>query len=294
MHFRQLDASAGVQLCTMLFGLSAVLAKGLDIPASTIVAGRAAWAALTLSIVLLVLKRRLWVALTWRDLFHLSVNGVLLAGHWICFFTGVELGGVAVGTLGFACFPIFVSLIGWIFFQTPVSSRDIISMTLVVVGLLIISPSSLPSEENSMALLWAVAAGLSYAVIVLYNRHAGTVASPIQSSWLQCISCTIVVLPWGYPALTVMNASDFMHVMLIGVLCTGIAYSMLTFALKKIDAGKAAMIISLEPVWAIIFAAIWFGSFPGFKILGGGGLIIAAVLFSTLPRSGKLSTSATN
>jgi drug/metabolite transporter (DMT)-like permease len=268
----------------MLFGLSAVLAIGLELSASAIVAGRAIWAALTLTLVLLVIKPSQLGGWSRRDIHHLLVNGVLLAGHWICFFIGVEQGGVAVGTLGFACFPIFVSLLGWIFFNSAISKRDVFSILFVFAGLVIISPSSLGSEKNGYALIWAVVAGLSYAVIVLYNHHIETKASPIQSSWLQCITCAFITLPWGYPDLISMSSEDFIKIMTIGVLCTGIAYSLLTFSLRKINAGKAAIIIALEPVWAIFFSAIWFNTIPALNILIGGLLIITAVIFSSLPK----------
>lgn len=216
MDLRKFQALAGVQLCTMLFGLSAVLAKGLPLPVSAIVAGRAAWAVVTLSAVLL-LARRQWRRLSWRELSQLSINGLLLAGHWICFFTGVEQGGVAVGTLGFACFPLFVALIGRVIFATPITRRDVAAMVMVAVGLVVISPEALSAQGGGTALLWALAAGLSYAVIVLYNRHAKTGASPLQSAWLQCCACALATLPWGYSAIRSADGETLLHVILIGV-----------------------------------------------------------------------------
>jgi len=143
MRFIQFQASAGVQLCTLLFGLSAVLAKGLTLPVVDIVAGRALWATVTLAMILFILRRSQWARLSWRDGFHLSVNGMLLAGHWICFFIGVDQGGVAVGTLGFACFPVFVTLLGRLLFGTAISGRSVMAMILVIIGLFIISPQVL-------------------------------------------------------------------------------------------------------------------------------------------------------
>jgi drug/metabolite transporter (DMT)-like permease len=88
------------------------------------------------------------------------------------------------------------------------------------------------------ALLWALAAGLSYAVIVLYNRHAKTGALPLQSAWLQCCACALATLPWGYSAIRSADGETLLHVILIGVLCTGIAYSLLTFALQTSPQAK--------------------------------------------------------
>ncbi len=122
-------------------------------PVSAIVAGRAAWAVVTLSAVLL-LARRQWRRLS-GELSQLSINGLLLAGHWICFFTGVEQGGVAVGTLGFACFPLFVALIGRVIFATPITRRDVAAMVMVAVGLVVISPEALSAQGGNRAAVGA-------------------------------------------------------------------------------------------------------------------------------------------
>lgn len=281
---KNMKASAGIHLCTMLFGLSAVLAKDLSASALSIVAGRALFAAMTLLCVLVWTRTGFCRGVTRRDLFHYMMNGALLALHWLCFFTGVEQGGVAVGTLGFACFPVFVSLLGWCLFRSHVGLRDVLAMCLVTAGLFIISPDVMGLEGDYSALLWALAAGASYAAIVLYNNHAKTSGTPLESSFFQCCFCAILAIPAGAEGLLKSDFSSITHIILIGVICTGVAYSMLTYALRHVDAGKAAVIISLEPVWAIMFSIMWFGSAPDVRTFLGGGVIIAAVIVSALPR----------
>lgn len=280
---KNMKSTASIHVCTMLFGLSAVLAEAVSVSASAIVAGRALFAALTLLLILACTNSEIIKGLTRRDIFHYTVNGALLALHWVCFFTGVEQGGVAVGTLGFACFPVFVSLFGWCLFRTRVSGRDVLAMLLVAAGLLIISPGILEGNGDHSALFWALAAGGSYAIIVLYNQKAATSGTPLQSSLLQCLVCASVALPAGAQGLIKMDVTMLIHIVLIGVVCTGVAYSLLTYALKYVDAGKAAVIISLEPVWAIAFSVLWSGILPDSRTIYGGCVIIIAVIISAMP-----------
>lgn len=51
--------------------------------------------------------------------------------------------------------------------------------------------------------------------------------------------------------------------------------------LQAVPLSKAAVVITLEPVWAILFAAL-LGTVPPVSVLIGGGLIIAAVTARTL------------
>ena len=280
-------ALAAIHLSTMLFGLSAVIAKQLSVSATVIVAGRAVSAALTLFVILMFSRRKIIRGLTAKDAIHSMISGGLLALHWICFFIGVEKGGVAVGTLGFACFPVFVSLFGWCIFRLPVAAGDIVAILLLIIGLVIISPGLMQGSSNNSALLWALAAGGSYAIIVLYNNHVHTEGSPLQSSFIQCVGCALVTLPVSYETLTQINALSVFYIGLIGVLCTGIAYSMLTYALRYLNAGKAAVIITLEPVWAILFSVLWFRVMPDLKILVGGCVMLTAVIISELSSRNK-------
>ncbi|PRD13650.1 DMT family transporter [Pantoea coffeiphila] len=274
-------AAVGVQVCTMLFGLSAVIAKDLSLPASTIVAGRALWAAISLGLLVILFRRNDWNRLSLRETGHLLINGALLAGHWLCFFYGIVEGGVAVGTLGFASFPVFVSLLEKTFFNKPITPLKVWCTALIAAGLLIISPDIFDSSQLGSGLAWSLAAGFSYALIVLYNRHTASNASSIQASFIQFISCATVTFPWGYSSLISIDYTNFLGLMLLGVICTAVAYTFLIFAIKKVEAGKAAIIISLEPVWAIFFAAIWLHEVPTIQTFIGGSMVISAVIISS-------------
>jgi drug/metabolite transporter (DMT)-like permease len=80
-----------------------------------------------------------------------------------------------------------------------------------------------------------------------------------------------------------MDVTMLIHIVLNGVVCTGVAYSLLTYALKYVDAGKAVVIISLELVWPIAFSVLWFAILPDSRTIYGGCVIIIAVIISAMP-----------
>ena len=73
--------------------------------------------------------------------------------------------------------------------------------------------------------------------------------------------------------------------------CTGLAYTMLIHALERVKAQTAAIVICMEPVYAIALAWLVFGTAPGAGVLLGGALVIGAVLLSTLSRTGNSSAA---
>lgn len=51
------------------------------------------------------------------------------------------------------------------------------------------------------------------------------------------------------------------------------------------EARTAGIVIALEPVYAIAFAAILFAQYPSARALAGGALIIGAIVWSGLRRA---------
>ena len=47
-----------------------------------------------------------------------------------------------------------------------------------------------------------------------------------------------------------------------------------------LKARSAGIVIALEPVYAIIFAAILFAQYPGMRALIGGAIMIGAIVWS--------------
>ena len=86
-----------------LFGFAGVFGKWIAWEPVAIVLGRTTVAAVFLAF---FVRYRLG---SWRPPSWVSVpNGVILAVHWVAFFTAIKVSTVAIGLLGYASFPLFV------------------------------------------------------------------------------------------------------------------------------------------------------------------------------------------
>ena len=126
---------------TVLFGLSGIFGKLCACSPAMLVCGRAFFAVGALSLLCLARRHAPWQGLRCRDLAGLALSGTLLTVHFVTFFMGIQLGGVAVGTLGFACFPAFTTLFEALAYREKPSGREYACMFLVSCGLVLITPS---------------------------------------------------------------------------------------------------------------------------------------------------------
>ena len=292
-HVSALAAAHGA---AVLFGLTGILGALIRFDAVAITAGRAGFAATALLVLALVQRRPLRQGLGRRRTGILLVSGLLLAVHWITFFLAVKVGGVAVATLGFASFPAFIALLDVVLFRERIGRAEGMMLSLVTLGLVLVTPSFDVGDQGTAGLLWGLASGLSFAGLAICNRRGNRGMDAIQVAFWQNLVVALLVLPLlglslappqvarsQAPSSLVTGAAaidwaSWFWLAVLGVLCTGLAHTLFVKSLESLDARSAGMIIALEPVYAIACAWWLFGEEPSGRMLVGASLIILATV----------------
>lgn len=184
--------------------------------------------------------------------------GTLLVAHWVTFFIGIKVGGVAVATLGFAAFPAFVALFESLMFRERLMGTEYVLIALVSLGLILVTPEVDFTASATQGLLWGIVSGLTYAMLTLGNRKVAATLSGVQVNWWESLSVMLCLLPFAVGDVSSVPILDWVWIACLGLLCTGLSYSLFINALRVINARTSAMIIALEPVYAIavVLAAV--------------------------------------
>ena len=262
---------------TVLFGISGIFGKLCQCSAIDLVCGRALIAVAALGCICLVQHNPPWKNVTTRDLAGLAVSGVLLTAHFVTFFMGIKLGGVAVGTLGFACFPAFTAIFEAITYRERPSSRELQCIAMVSIGLVCLTPSFSLTNTATHGLLWGICSAGVYGLVAIANRHFAGGMSGMHTCWWQNLVIIFCLLPFAAFDLVDLAPLDWLWIACLGLLCTALAYSLYVSSLTVLKARQAAIIITLEPVYAILVAWLLFADTPGMGVVLGGALILGAV-----------------
>ncbi len=262
---------------TVLFGISGIFGKLCQCSAIDLVWGRAVVAVAALGCICLIRRDPPWHGIAVRDLTGLAVSGILLTLHFVTFFMGIKLGGIAVGTLGFACFPAFTALFEAIAYRERPSARELQCIGMVSIGLVCLTPSFSLADTATHGLLWGIVSAAVYGLVAIANRHFAGGMSGMQTCWWQNTVIIICLLPFAATDVPGIAALDWLWIICLGLLCTALAYSLYVSSLTALKARQAAVIITLEPVYAIIAAWLLFNDAPGLGIFAGGALILGAV-----------------
>jgi len=275
-------ALVSIHLAAVLFGLTGIFGELIQADALIITAGRAGFAVVTL-----------WGFMRWyrispvaniqtRSAIALIVAGLMLAIHWVTFFIAVKIGGVAIATLGFASFPAFITLFEWLVLRERVRAHEWIVLTLVSGGLAMVTPSLSFSDGATVGLAWAIASGLSFAAFTVINRRAARKLVAYQVAFWENLVVLLATLPFCWTAFGNIGWLDWLWLAMLGIFCTALSHYLMVSSMKVLQARSAGIVIALEPVYAILFAALLFGQYPGIRALIGGTIMIGAIVWSGL------------
>ncbi|MGE8359034.1 DMT family transporter [Pseudomonas sp.] len=273
-------ALLAIHLGALLFGLSGIFGKLAQTTPLAIVAGRALFAVAALALFAQLFAPSRGNRPTVRQLGLLALGGLLLGSHWMTFFEAVKVSGVAIATLGFASFPAFTVLLEGLLFRERTRPSEYLMVTLVCIGLVLVTPTFDLGSEATIGLLWAVLSGLLFALLSLLNRASTRGLDPVQAALCQNLTVLLCFMPFAWPLLPSVALLDWLWLAMLGVFCTGLAHSLFVASLRVLKARTAAVIFALEPVYGIVFAWWLFHEIPTLRMLAGGALIILAIFYS--------------
>jgi drug/metabolite transporter (DMT)-like permease len=275
-----------LHLAVMLFGFSAVLGQFVSAPAVIIAGGRVIFSSITLLIFSLVTKASLKLR-SKKDYGIALFTGVVLAVHWTTFFQSIQSSSVAIGTITFSAFPLFLTFLEPLVFHEKLKFRSVISALVLLLGVGITIPSFSLENETTIGIVWGLISALAYGVMSLSNRYL----SGFYESRTICLyeqgTAAVVLLPALFLLQVQWTVENVVGIAAIGLVCTAIAHSLYVAAQRNVKAQTAGVISGMETVYGILFAFMFLGEVPGVRELIGGAIILGVAVFSSLTSSKK-------
>lgn len=267
-----------------LFGVSGIFGYLIIADSVTISMGRSFFAVIALTWLCFKFRFIPW-RISLKAFYALLITGILLTGHWVTFFYAIKIGNIAVATLGFACFPAFVTLFEMLFFKEKISSSEYSLLIFVSIGLILVTPSFNFNNNATLGLFWGIISGILYASTVVINRYNLSKTTGVQACWWQCLVVFVTLLPVTITSLPNVPPLDWLWIACLGLFCTGLSYYLVINSLSTIKARTASIIIALEPVYAILTAWLLFNQQPTIRTIIGGFIIILAVIWAGIQKA---------
>lgn len=278
-----------LHISVMLFGFSAVLGQFVEAPAVVIAGGRVLFSSVTLLLFSLIKKSKL--KLLCKKHYGIALfTGIVLTVHWTTFFQSIQCSSVAIGTITFSTFPLFLTFLEPLVFHEKLHFRNVMNALLLLLGVIITVPSFSLENEITMSIVWGLISALSYAVMSLSNRYL----SQFYESKTICLyeqgTAAVVLFPALFLIQFQWTRQTIVGIAVIGLVCTALAHSLYVAAQRNVKAQTAGLISGMETVYGILFAFIFLKEVPGIRELVGGSIILGITFFSSLTQNKLLNT----
>jgi drug/metabolite transporter (DMT)-like permease len=222
-------------------------------------------------LVMAVLVRRLP---TRRELLVGLVAGAVLAAGYLTQTVGLSL--ISPGNAGLitGLLVLFTPILDRVF-GVPLKRRTIIAVIVAVIGIGMLTGG--PSGFGLGDVLVIACAVLFALHIVLLSRWSpGLSAAPL--AMVQMAACALIFSAGGTWTLRMPSIDVWIAVVITGVFASALAYYIQTWAQAHIDASRTALIIAMEPAWAVAAAVVLAGQRFGFLQAAGAALVLAAIV----------------
>ena len=270
-----------LNLAVMMFGIAGVIGQYVEVPSVMVALGRVICSSVILFLITIVKKESLRLKKK-KDYILIVCTGAVLALHWTSFFQSIQVSSVAIGTITFSTFPLFLTFLEPVIYREKLCAKSIVSAIVLLVGVVITIPEFSMENQVTVGIIWGMISSLTYAVITLANRYfSGKYQGRIVSLYEQG-TAAIVLLPALFFVKATWRVQDVIGVALIGCICTAFAYSLYISAQKKVKAQTAGLISGMETVYGILYAFVLLGEVPTVREIIGGVVILSVGLYSSL------------
>lgn len=270
-----------LHIAVMLFGLSGVVAQFVEIPAVLVALGRVICSSLLLLLIAVFKKDSLRLQ-SKKDYALIIFTGAVMAVHWTTFFQSIQVSSVAIGTITFSTFPLFLTFLEPVVFHEKLKKQSIFSAVILFIGVLITIPEFSMANNTTVGIIWGMICSFTYAVMTLANRYfsahyAGRIICLYEQG-----TAAIVLLPAFFIVRASWRIPDIAGVAFVGFICTAFAYSLYVSAQKGVKAQTAGIISGMETVYGILYALLFLGEIPSGRELIGGAVILGVAMHSSL------------
>lgn len=217
-----------------------------------------------------------------KTFLQLFFTGALVGGHWILFFASIKVSTVPVTLVCLSSITLFTAIFEPLINKKRISKLEIIAGLLIICGIcLIFKFETQYTKGIILALTSAIFASL---FSIINSKQVKKYEAPIIAFYELMGAFTwaslYLLFTHGFDHSMLLKNSDIGYLLLLGTICTSLAYVAGVAVMRELSAFRVALITNLEPVYGILMSFLFFGDMNkmtiGFWI---GAIIILSTIF---------------
>jgi drug/metabolite transporter (DMT)-like permease len=217
-----------------------------------------------------------------KTMLKMVFTGALVGGHWILFFASIKLSTVPVSLVCLSSITLFTAIFEPLINKTRISKLEIMAGLLIITGIVLIFKFETQYTKGIIAGLASAVCAALFSIInsrFVKKSEAPIIAFYELTGAFFWISVYLFATN-GYNQKLLLKPADIGYLVLLGTVCTSLAYVAGVSVMRELSAFRVALITNLEPVYGIIMAFIFFGDMNKMSIgFWAGSVLILSTIF---------------
>ncbi|RKR85243.1 putative membrane protein [Mucilaginibacter gracilis] len=218
-----------------------------------------------------------------RNLFlKLFFIGALVGGHWILFFQAIKSSTVSVTLVCLSSITLFTAIFEPLLSKKKISKLEILAGLFIISGILIIFKFE---TQYTLGIVLGLLSATFASLFSIFNSKLVKHSDAPVIAFYELLGAVVwisiyLLFTGGFNASMRLVPADIGYLVILGTVCTSLAYVAGVSVMKEFSAFRVALITNLEPVYGIIMAFLFFGEMD--KMTAGfwvGAIILLSTIF---------------
>ena len=277
----------------LLFGLNGIVASNIALNSYEIVFLRTLIGSVLLVILFLLGKGRFHMRENRRDTVFIALSGVAMGMSWMFLYEAYQQIGVSMASLLYYCGPVIVMILSPLIFRERLTLPKLAGFAAVLVGIVLVNGNAAVGEGDTWGLFCGAMSAVMYFFMVTLNKQSKSISGMENSVIQLAVSFLTVAVFVGVKQgfVIAVPSGAWIWILILGILNTGVGCYLYFSPLSKLPVQTVAVCGYLEPLSAVIFAAVLLGEKMTAVQVVGAVCIIGGAMTGELVRPKKPSGS---
>lgn len=282
-----MKAQLKIIMAMLIFGSIGIFVKYIPLSSSEIALLRGVIGSVFLLCTSLFIKQKISIQAIKENLLLLILSGAAIGFNWIFLFEAYRYTTISNATLSYYFAPIFVMILAPFILKEKLTLVKVGCIVMAMIGLSLVvnigSGSTSASYSHTIGIFYGLLAAAFYASVILMNKFIKNL-SGFETTLVQLLTGAIVLFPYvlikDHLDFSGLTAYSILFILIIGIVHTGFAYFFYFAAIKELKGQTIAILSYIDPISAVIMAAIFLGEGMTFIQIIGGILILGSTFLS--------------
>ncbi|HEX9980652.1 MAG TPA: DMT family transporter [Flavobacterium sp.] len=281
MQKDKLKSYLNLHVIVFIWGFTAILGELISVREASLVWYRMLLAGLFLLLFAFITRKSL--VLPAKEFGKLVFVGMIIAIHWIFFFTAINISNVSVTLAMFSAGAFFGSILEPIFYKRKMLWYEVFFGLIVIAGLFMIMQVEVRYLMGMLCALFSVLMGVCFTLFngKLIQKHDPSVIALYEffAGWA-FVTAYLSIRGTFSAKFFDVSGKDWMLIIVLSSICTAYAFTAAVNVMKKLTPYTVMLTTNLEPVYGIILAYFIIGEDEKMSLAFyiGSAIIVATVI----------------